>query len=188
MDFAVQDEIRDDGELENNFDKVQEDFLDWRKVCAKMIKESGKTNVRVTNEHAKTLFDSEKQGKVTHKRKAECMLEEPDDQIYDVKEYEDEFGDYKTNGMGHVKGTMEGVTGIIVPGRKVWKIKRRRGTEAAIEQTLYDGENVMDECQAQRNFEQLATGISHSDAVGATVDQVGRTSRRSIAHVPPVAE
>ena len=68
MDFAVQDEIRDDGELENNFDKVQEDFLDWRKVCANMIKESGKTNVRVTNEHAKTLFDSEKQGKVTHKR------------------------------------------------------------------------------------------------------------------------
>ena len=94
-----------------------------------MVKKSGKLGVTLKGGAAESEFDKMRQ-KVTHKRIREQFIEEPDDEVWEEKAYKRELGDYKTNGLGHCKGTIEGITGILVPANKVWKVKRRRGTQA----------------------------------------------------------
>ena len=50
---------------------------------------------------------------------------------WEPEEYSKRFGDYLTNGHGHKATTVDGVFGILIPGRKVWKLKKARVMPAA---------------------------------------------------------
>ncbi len=50
------------------------------------------------------------------------------------------YGDYRANGLGHTWVDWGDVVGVLVPGRKVTKIKRQRVMEAKEQETVDDGE------------------------------------------------
>ena len=154
---------------------VRESFDCWLAVARKKCKDEGRLNARLTDSASSQLFDEEK-SKVTHKRKAECMLAEPEDQIWDVETYEEENGDPATNGLGHTKGTFEGIFGVLVPAKKIWKIQRRKGVEAAIDTTIDDGENTLEDGQQENNFKQLADAMKTPSIVGVSLDPTARSS------------
>ena len=84
--------------------------------------------------------------------------------------YSQAFGDYKINGLGHSYTNLgDGCAGILVPGRRVWKVKREHVQSAAIVDEADDGsfqlgseaqlEDLMTDIAA--NFlPQLARGVS----------------------------
>ena len=83
-----------------------------------------------------------------------CHIE---DELWDELEYERAYGSWKTNGLGHRVGQVMGETGVIVPGRKVKKIKRRK-VQAARELIVDDdGTERLGEGQIQAKFEALCT-------------------------------
>jgi hypothetical protein len=50
------------------------------------------------------------------------------------------FGDYKVNGLGHSYTNLgDGCAGILVPGRRVWKVKREHVQSAAVVEQADDG-------------------------------------------------
>ena len=56
-----------------------------------------------------------------------------------MADYEKEFGNYQTNGLGHKYVDWGSVAGILVPSKRVWKIKRAKVMTAEIEQVMDDG-------------------------------------------------
>ena len=89
----------------------------WLQLAIDLIKKSQDVNVRVR------WGDEAGAREVITRRKRELRVEDPEDEIMDEKDYEKEFGDWQTNGLGH-KLVAEPIKGILMPGRRTYKIKR----------------------------------------------------------------
>ena len=135
------------------------------------MRETGDMGVRVKG-GATAVDVSRLKEKVCHKRKRESFVMEPEDTVWDPELYIQEFdGHWTTNGKGHRYGTFEGVTGVWVPAKKVWKIQRRRGSEVEHESVVQDlNEEAMADLQAKDNFEELSAGLDTPSIVGATLE------------------
>ncbi len=59
--------------------------------------------------------------------------------VFALAQHKVKFGDYKLNALGHSWQTIDGVSGVLVPGRQVYKIKRSRIFEAEEQRVLDDG-------------------------------------------------
>ena len=166
-------------------EEVQEAFDGVRIICVDRVKESGDTGVRMTGSAVAAVKGPE----VSHKRKRESFLSDPQDEIWDEQLYVREHGHWTTNGQGHVKGTFEGKTGILVPARKIWKIQRRQGSEAEMKTIVDDGTEALSETQADDNFNVLSSQFDMPAIVGATLDQCfsggsGSSSGMGTRHSP----
>jgi hypothetical protein len=165
--------------FKKNWEEEKEEFNIFRKICVDKVKEAGTTAIRMKGGGIDKSFYEEKQS-LNVKRKRETMLAGPEDKIWEEDEYDAEFGDYKMNGRGHNKVTMEGVTGILVPGRKIHTIQRRRGQEASIDIVVKDGANELTEDQMQRDLETIDQQMRAPAAVGEVVDDLRRRGRSSV--------
>ena len=89
----------------------------WLNLAIDIIKKAQDVNVRVK------WGDEAGAREVITRRKRELRVEDPEDEIMDEDDYEKQFGDWQTNGLGH-KLVDESVRGILMPGRRTYKIKR----------------------------------------------------------------
>jgi hypothetical protein len=95
---------------------------------------------------------------------------EPDDEIWKPADYEKEFGNYLSNGLGHQKVEWGGVKGMLVPGRQVWKVKRARVSTAEIKQVVDDGSfQLGGPDQLQQMMMDIGEGFIPQRATGMSV-------------------
>ena len=81
----------------------EEEFGIWRGVVIQKVKDTGRTDVRISNGAADAEFALQKQ-RVSHKRKASAMVLAPQDEVWGADAYIQEFGHWTTNGRGHAHG------------------------------------------------------------------------------------
>jgi len=97
--------------------------------------------------------------------------EDPVDEHWGFEEYKAEKGDPTTNGLGHRRETIFGRDVVIVPGRRIWKVRRKQEFQNIVKQLIDDGRaNIMDN-QIERRAEEMEKVLSRfvpHDAVGAT--------------------
>ncbi len=55
-------------------------------------------------------------------RARETRLEDPEDEVGPLAEYTRQFGDYRSNGLGHTWADWGDVQGVLVPGKRVWTV------------------------------------------------------------------
>ncbi len=139
-------------------------FFELRSKCIQHFIDSGSRNLSIDWGEKSQVLEASKSRTLS--------LEEPEDQIWDPKDYEVKFGDWRTNGLGHKKVTEEGVTGIKVPGPRVWKIKRARTAETKLTETKDIGSFPMGEGQLEERFTELGEHIlgSFQRATGMSLD------------------
>ena len=122
--------------------EVRNEFDIGRGICDKRVKETRSIGTRLNGTAATAELMKAKE-QVTHKRKRESMILCPEDEVWDEKTYCREHGDWRANGLGHVKGVFEGVQGILVPAKKIWKLQHRHGSEASHTRIVDDGQDQM---------------------------------------------
>jgi hypothetical protein len=137
------------------------------------IKEAGSYTVQIK------VSDMDQVQKLLSKKRKVLGVEGPVDEVWEPDDYETEYGNWRTNGKGHRKGTIEGVWGIVVPGKRVTKIRRKTELSVELEGVVDDGENILSADQMMTNFDALGADLlSVPQAVGTTIDKMVSTSDR----------
>ena len=106
-------------------------------------------------------------------------VEEPDDLIVLLKDYK--HGDPRTNGLGHRKFKHHGKDAVIMPGERVWKVKRSRVKEVSINSVLDDGQEQVCEDQVEKKQQDMEHLIWGSRAVGVSIDTLFAASHEAYA-------
>jgi hypothetical protein len=160
----------------------QEAFDKGRVIVVDRVKESGDIGVKLKGGSVSHQLESLKE-EVSHKRKREAYLCDPEDEVWDEKLYIKEHGHWTTNGKGHMKGTYEGKEGILVPARLVWKIKKSTGTSIEKDTKVQALDDIVySDNQSDDTFDVLAAGLNMPAIVGATLDSCfGGPASRSMS-------
>ena len=132
------------------------------------VKETGNVNMRIKNGAAASDVAKSKET-VCHKRKRDSGVVHPEDEIWDETTYIEEFGHWKTNGRGHRMGEVHGIRGVLIPAKKVWKIRTVDGESVEQNTWVDDGEDTIQEDQADTNFSWLKDLMDRPDIVGQTI-------------------
>jgi len=93
--------------------------------------------------------------------------------VWSVAEYEKQFGNVNTNGLGHKAVAWGNVMGILVPGKRVWKIKRSRVMTAETKTLVDDGSfQLGGPDQLQQMMFDIAEGFLPQRATGVSLDSL----------------
>ena len=86
------------------------------------------------------------------------------------------FGDYKVNGLWHSYTNLgDGCAGILVPGRRVWKVKREHVQSAAVVEQADDGSfQLGSEAQLADMMTDIATNFVPQVALGVSIAELTR--------------
>lgn len=86
------------------------------------------------------------------------------------------FGDYKVNGLGHAYTNLgDGCAGILVPGRRVWKVKREHVQSAAVVEQADDGSfQLGSEAQLADMMTDIAANFVPQVATGVSIAELTR--------------
>jgi hypothetical protein len=104
--------------------------LEWRATLVPHIKASS-NNRSARMQWAKV---AEEKKRLKSEQKYESRVEEPEDEVIPEDDYKRLHGDPDCNGLGHRRISLPSCPqGVVVPGRKVWKIKRARINSASLE-------------------------------------------------------
>ncbi len=104
------------------------------------------------------------------------------------EDYRREFGDWKTNGLGHKYIDWGTVRGVLMPGRRVWKVKRARVVTPEIRETVDDGSFQLGPGQLEEAMEDMHAGFIPDQAVGQVMFSFNSSAGQSSgapAVVPP---
>jgi hypothetical protein len=113
----------------------------------------------------------------------------PVDEIWEEKDYSDEYGDWKTNGKGHSKGCLQGICGILVPAKRVHKITHTRGQQALLDRVVDNGNFMIGENQMEAKFEGLCNGaLKRPESTGMTMDMMLKLGRRATHDESPASD
>ena len=110
---------------------------------------------------------------LSRKRRTSLIIEDPVDEVWPEDYYKKEHGDYRTNGLGHRFGTLEGQTGVIVPGRPIKKVRRQRATEAELTDVVDDGTMRLTGDHMEQRYDELTKTMEMPKAVGMYVSSKG---------------
>lgn len=153
---------------------LKDNCLELIAVVKAKCKEAGSYTVQIKLNDV----DCAEQRILVRKRKL-VSIDAPVDEVWDVDDYEKEFnGPCETNGHGHRKGTLEGVYGVIVPGKKVTKIRRRTEIGTEMEIVLDNGSCLLSADQMEKSFKAISDGLSLPVAVGTSSDKLTPASER----------
>jgi hypothetical protein len=77
------------------------------------------------------------------------------------------------------EGTYEGVEGILVPARKIWRIQNVSGTAVEKTTNVDDGVNTLSDDQCDRKYQELVEQAKHPKVLGQTFEEFFPSSRTS---------
>eukprot|EP00974_Lingulodinium_polyedra_P121304 11178563-Lingulodinium_polyedra.AAC.1 len=101
-------------------------------------------------------------------------LQAPTDEFWDMSQYQKEFGDPATNGKNHQVLEIDGVRGVMIPGKRVWKLKRSKFQIGVETQKLHSTGDVQfgEHDMAQRLADLQHTMFGEVQATGMTLDEL----------------
>lgn len=158
-------------------------FRHWRKIAVDIMTKCGTSNVKVK-------WGDEAEARQLLKRQiAETRIQDPTDEVWDEADYRREFGNWQTNGHGHKYVDWGDIKGILVPAKKVWKIKRSRISQAEIRECVDNGEFQLGPGQLEQQMADIAGSFLDQRATGVSLDELlaGTSDDRRLpsAPVPP---
>ena len=105
-------------------------FKHWRGMAIEAMVSAGNRNIKVQ------WGSEERIRELVIRNIRETRVEEPDDLIMDLDEYKAVHGDFKTNGLGHKYVNLGGISGVMIPQPKVWRVKRARIMQASLDEHI----------------------------------------------------
>ena len=159
--------------------KLLEEFKEWRAKLVAHIKDSD--NLR----SARMIWsrvDVPLQV-LQPTREAQCSIIQPDDEVMSEGEYTQKHGGADKNGLGHQRVSIPGCPrGVLMPGKRLWKIRRQNVNKAGIVTKHQDNssEHMLGEDMLQNSFQALEQGLFGTRATGAvmTLDVIMGSDRR----------
>ncbi len=109
-------------------------FTHWRNIAIEAMQEAGTIGIVVR------WGDESSARSLVRRQAQEVRLEDPEDQIMMHADYEAKYGDFRSNGLGHKEVNWGSVRGILIPGARIWKVKRARIMTAEIQETMDTGD------------------------------------------------
>lgn len=158
---------------------LHDEFWSLLAIVKKKMVDTRSHKVRISwQEHGGGLNRS-----VTTNKSQVCQLEQPEDQIWDETSYVDKYGDWRTNGKNHKKVTMDGVTGIYVPGPKVWKVRRFKEAKVSLNEEVGHDDNDFEAGMLGIMADEVAAMFMPARAIGEalSLDSCFRSSSASAA-------
>lgn len=135
-------------------------FTHWRKLALQLFQENGTIDVVVrwgSESEAKTLIQRMQQ---------EVRVEEPEDIIMPADDYQRMHGDWRSNGKGHRFVQMGNVSGILIPGPKLFRVKRARVMVAEVRTETDQGNFQLGPNQLEEAMGELAANFMPARATG----------------------
>jgi hypothetical protein len=123
---------------------------------------------------------------LVHFQESISALEHPEDEALVYEDYCKIHGDPLRNGKGHTRQTVNGLDLVILPGARVYKIKRTDQMRAALTTTVDDGSLQLSETHMQDQFRDLSDAIMMPSATGVCVDSLFATPTRTMATPLPM--
>ena len=94
----------------------------------------------------------------------------------------------ETNGLKHREAEVKGAVGILVPAKRVHKIRHESFDEAVLEETRDDGSWTLGDNQLEVKFAALSKSMaSNSQATGVSIDELLARKSSSSARAKPAA-
>ena len=95
----------------------------------------------------------------------ELRWELPEDAYWEEEEYKLEHGDYLTNAKGHKKVRRYGVECIVIPGRRIYKLKRTMIQQAVRERIINDGQDAVSQQGIRGQLQDMRDRLDSTVAV-----------------------
>ena len=97
---------------------------------------------------------------------------EPVGEIWDYAAYVREHGDPSKNGHGHKVVTFMGVTGVYVPGKRIWQVERSTTMQAVLNEDMSKPDDLqLSGGQMHLQMDQLFSGFAPPSASGACLEE-----------------
>ena len=102
----------------------------------------------------------------------EVKIEDPTDEIMEWQAYVLKYGDPRTNGRGHRFVTIGNISGVLIPGAKIWKIRRSQLMQATIEEIRDEGDFQLGKDQLELQMDEIAAQFLPITASGQPADHM----------------
>lgn len=141
-------------------------FNHWLNMAVELMKQH--------QDHAVTVkWGSQDEVRQLVTRQArETRIEDPEDQVFPLDDYIREHGDYRTNGLGHKYVDWGEVKGVLVPGKRIWRVKRARVMSAEIQSVVDSGEFQIGPQQLENLMEDIGGSFVPERATGVSLDSL----------------
>lgn len=166
-----------------------EEFMEMRVEIVDKMKSEGRYDVVIRKGPGKNNVKS-KEMSLENSKKVEIF--EPEDEMYLLADYVREHGHPTKNGKGHKQVQYQGKDMVLIPAKKVWKVKRSDLMQGSVKSTfdhgdveLYDGmlEDVMEDIFSDFMPDQ-ATGMTMDELLHLQSDGGGQPASSSSAPTP----
>ena len=128
-------------------------------VVAKMV-DAGKREVRIVwDQQAPTQRVKRCTDKI-------LSLEAPEDQLVEEASYIRLHGDWRTNNKGHRRATIDGVTGVLIPGARVWRVRRKKELRATHEEDMTSPDLELPADMLEEMQDEILSGFLPGTATG----------------------
>ena len=98
-----------------------------------------------------------------------CDIEEPDDLMVPLDDYTAAHGHPHSNGQGHRIVEHNGQKMVIVPGERIWKVKRKRRQNLTLQSVVNDGSEVWHQNQLESQLQDGMMDIFGTSVVGQSL-------------------
>ena len=169
-----------DGEAMRQFKSRRDGCIAW---CVEHGGREGRINWAVIDQKVLTL-DTE----------WSTNYEDPIDEHWDYSEYVKEKGSPETNGLNHQVATVKGRKVVVVPGRKIWKVRRSHTQKVKVSQTMDTGgqnftdhqvdEKATELVDMMRKFMPQAHGALGHDMLSASLASLLFSSDAAMSATP----
>ena len=150
-------------------------FNHWLSMAVDLMRQNKSHDIKIK------WGDESSVRKLVMKTAAETRLCEPEDEIIPLEDYIKEHGDYRYNGLGHRYIDWGSVKGVLIPGKRVWKVKRAKVMKAEIQEEVDAGDFQLGPLQLESLMEDMGSAFIQERATGMSLDSLLGSSR----HLPP---
>ena len=161
------------------------EFKAIRKWVGEFLKQAGSRAGPIRWKRSGDADDRSPPAVLSFNETSTLTVEEPDDLIVLLSDYK--FGDPATNGKGHRSITHFGMPAVLMPGERVWRVKRAHTKSTSIQKVLDDGSETVCADQAQSKQQDLEAQIWGHRAVGQSMsicDLFGGPSSTAASEAP----
>jgi hypothetical protein len=149
-------------------DKKHTLFMALRKDVIDTLVAAGRYDVRIRKD---TSQESEFQAVLTKTNSKNIEVIDPEDKFMELQDYRDEHGDPASNGKGHKRTTFQGREIVLMPSKRVFRIKRSHLISVGISERIDSGD-VLNNSQLEDMMADVFDSINPERATGVTLDEL----------------
>ena len=122
--------------------------------------------------------------------KKRVKIIDPEEFWMPLADYLDEHGDPDTNGKGHKREEFKGRPGVLMPSKKIYRIRREEELETKLVRVKDDGKMQLSPDHMKSKMMEIASGFLQMNATGQAINpfqvqQAGSAAAAQSSRIPP---